>query len=197
MLEIELKFPVDDFEPIRLWLRPRMAHYDVPVQQVDQYYHHPSRDFAKTDEAFRIRRVGTKAWITYKGPRVDAETKSRRELELPLAFDETKDGNLSAADSWHELVLALGFRPAGKVAKTRQSHRLVYERWNVEVALDTVDGLGQFVELETAAGPDDADPARWVLMGLAHDLRLPLNTSERRSYLELLELRRASGELQT
>ena len=44
----------------------------------------PCRDFAQTDEALRIRTVGDTSFVTYKGPKLDATTKTRRELELPL-----------------------------------------------------------------------------------------------------------------
>ena len=70
--------------------------------EVDRYFNHPARDFAETDEALRIRRIGPVNRITYKGPRVDTVTKTRQELELPLV-----EGEKSAAD-WITLLEKLG-----------------------------------------------------------------------------------------
>ena len=64
------------------------ATIEPPVVQVDQYFAHPARDFAQTDEALRLRRVGKQNFITYKGSKIDATTKTRREIELPLAPGE-------------------------------------------------------------------------------------------------------------
>ena len=37
------------------------------VVQRDEYFSHPCRDFAATDEAFRVRRAGDDWFVTYKG----------------------------------------------------------------------------------------------------------------------------------
>jgi len=149
------------------------------VEQVDQYFAHPVRDFARTDEALRIRRVGEHNVITYKGPKIDATTKTRREIELPLAAGG------EAAEEFAELLVALGFRPVATVRKTRTAYALTWQSRPVEVALDSVDGLGTFVEIEAAAaGKSELDSARDAVTSLAAELGL--ESSERRSYLEML-----------
>jgi adenylate cyclase class 2 len=154
--------------------------------QVDTYYSHPCRDFAQTDEALRIRRVGDKAYITYKGPKVDQKTKTRKEIELELVGDA--EGVLDHAT----LLEALGFRPVARVTKKRQTAEIVWEDHPVQIALDDVDSVGKFVELETAAGDDGLDAARQSLGSLAE--RLGLEEGERRSYLELLLLQVAERD---
>lgn len=185
-VEVELKFPVADFAAVVARLDQMSARWHAPVEQVDLYYAHPVRDFAATDEALRIRRVGARAWITYKGPKLDSQTKTRRELELPLVAN-SPEGDVSAADRWHELLAALGFRPAAEVRKLRRACQLEIAGRQIEVACDDVEGLGKFVELETAADSGDLDAARAVLLGVARNFCL--TSGERRSYLELLELR--------
>ena len=54
------------------------------VDQEDTYFSHPARDFAVTNEAFRIRRLGDENRITYKGPRRSGPTKTREEIEIPF-----------------------------------------------------------------------------------------------------------------
>ena len=83
-LEIEQKYPVDDLQQVRKTLEALGATIESPICQVDLYFRHPVRNFVQTDEALRLRQVGEENFITYKGPKIDAETKTRREIELPL-----------------------------------------------------------------------------------------------------------------
>ena len=76
-LEIEQKFRVASHAPIEAALAGLGVALSAPLTQVDCYYAHPQRDFAVTDEAFRIRAVGAENYLTYKGPKLDATTKSR------------------------------------------------------------------------------------------------------------------------
>jgi adenylate cyclase class 2 len=176
--EVEQKFPVADLAEIERRLVQLGVTVGPPVEQVDLYFAHPVRDFAQTDEALRIRRVGSDSFITYKGSKIDPATKTRREIELPLA------GGAAALSRWSELLAALGFRSVAEVAKRRRTGHLEWEGRQVEVALDEVGPLGSFVELEIAANAAEVEPARDCLSALA--AKLGLERSERRSYLELL-----------
>ena len=174
--EVEQKFPVDDMRAVE----GRLGELGVEIAdervEVDCYYNHPARDFAETDEALRIRRIGTGNRITYKGPRIDKTTKTRRELELPLG-----EGR---ADDWAVLLETLGFTPVGEVHKRRRKARVSWQDRTVEVSLDEVTGLGTFVELELVVEEEELDPARRCIAALAAELGL--GKSERRSYLRLL-----------
>src|SRR5438270_12803454 len=68
MLEIEMKFPVADFAGIEQNLRHRQARPDQVREEEDHYFNAPDRDFARTDEALRLRCVGLANVVTYKGP---------------------------------------------------------------------------------------------------------------------------------
>ncbi len=177
-IEVEQKFAVDDHREIQPRLLQLGAHEIDRVEQVDRYFNHPSRDFAQTDEALRLRRVGEANFITYKGPKLDAATKTRREIELPLG-----EGIKHAAE-YAELLAALGFRLSGEVHKTRRIMHMSWQGKSVEIALDSVTGLGSFVELEISADEHEIEPAKAAIASLAAELKLDRN--ERRSYLELL-----------
>src|SRR3954463_14585181 len=91
--EVEQKFRLADVQAAEAKLAQLGAQFDDSIEQVDRYFNHPACDFSQTDEALRLRQVGAENFITYKGPRVDATTKTRQELELPLppcqhAFDQ-------------------------------------------------------------------------------------------------------------
>jgi adenylate cyclase class 2 len=176
--EVEQKHSVSDVAALVSRLKEQGASFGDPIQQSDQYFAHPCRDFAKTDEALRIRTVGSSSFVTYKGPKLDTTTKTRREIELPLDPNDT-DGSRFA-----ELLVALGFTPVAVVRKQRHPFRISLDENNVEGALDDVVGLGSFVELELQADDSTLDAARRTISRLASDL--DIGPSERRSYLELL-----------
>lgn len=188
MYEVEQKFRVADPGVLERRLVALAARFREPVEQVDRYFSHPCRDFARTDEAFRIRRVGDDVAVTWKGPRVDSATKTRREMELGLAEAEPLPGGprggQATLDRWTELLEALGFRRVRDVAKRRRSARVPWQGTEVEVALDSVEGLGDFVELELQAAQGEVPQAIACLGSLARELGC--DGAERRSYLELL-----------
>jgi adenylate cyclase class 2 len=180
--EVEQKFRCAELSDVRERLVALGAVAGEAVVHMDCYYKHPVRDFAQTDEAFRLRRVGERNYLTYKGPKVDATTKTRFEEELRLA-----DG-AEAAASCDAILAKLGFEPAAVVRKQREPLSIEREGLTTEVALDAVDSVGSFVELEIAvAAKNSSDPAveraKSVLAALAAELGLV--DQERRSYLEL------------
>src|SRR5216117_1702023 len=109
MLEVEMKFPRADFARLEGRLAEWRAKAVGPREEVDQYFNAPDRDFASTDEALRLRRVGQANFVTYKGPKRDAQTKTRTEVEVPLA-----EGDQAAAD-FSRLLTHLGYRPVAVV----------------------------------------------------------------------------------
>lgn len=176
--EVEQKFPIRNAAFIEQRLRELGARDGQSMAQVDQYFNHPARDFAKTDEALRLRQIGETNFVTYKGPKLDATTKTRKELELPLP-----DG-ASIAASFAELLQALGFRHVAEVRKLRRTLHLHWQGRDIEIAIDEVSSLGTFLEIELVASEADLDEARKCIASLAAELQL--EDSERRSYLELL-----------
>jgi adenylate cyclase class 2 len=176
--EVEQKHQVTDEAAFLARLHERGVQLEEPIVQSDQYFTHPCRDFATTDEALRIRVVGDKAFVTYKGPKLDTTTKTRREIELPL---DTADHDGSQFAS---LLAALGFTPVAVVRKRRRTFHISIGEFEVEGALDDLDQLGCFVELELQADDEGLENAKRVIVELAANLNL--GPSERRSYLEML-----------
>jgi adenylate cyclase class 2 len=176
--EVEQKFPVADLPALEARLLALGATVAGPHSEIDHYYAHPARDFARTDEALRIRRGDRANSITYKGPKLDSTTKTRREIELVLPPDEEQMAG------WESILAALGFTPVGEVCKYRRKAQVAWQGRRIEASLDEVVGLGTFVELELVTESDDLDAARRCIAALAE--KLGLKGSERRSYLELL-----------
>ncbi|WP_254831125.1 class IV adenylate cyclase [Haloglomus salinum] len=195
MYEVELKVRADHDR-----VRERLAEVEATdaggVTQVDTYYDAPHRDFASTDEALRLRRERpaeggaggerdeggggavpdvdgeTVTKLTYKGPLVEAESKTRREHETEVLDDDEAMAILSG----------LGFEPAATVEKHRRFFR--YEGYTV--TLDRVDGLGEFVEVEAEAEAEAVEAAREGAIAVMADLGLDPGEQIRTSYLGLL-----------
>ena len=166
--EVEMKFRVADMASLESRLVELGATISVAQAEVDVYFAHPARDFARTDEALRIRRKGARNFLTYKGPKIDATTKTRREIDLPLPPDE------ETAQAWTGLLMPWGSPMAGEVRKSRRKAHVVWQGRNVEASLDEVEGLGRFAELELVVEPEGSRrpkrasrrwPRRWDWKG--------------------------------
>lgn len=181
--EVEQKFAAPDLCVVRGKLIALGAKLQSVISQTDTYFAHPARDFAKTDEALRLRQVGDQNLITYKGPRIDAQTKTRRELELPLA------AGAPAFEQFDELLSSLGFSRVLTVRKQREPGLLEWEGLLVHLGLDQVNGLEPFVELEIVACNESLEPAKKAIDRLASALEM--GPADRRSYLEMLLAKRS------
>ncbi len=184
--EVEMKFRSADHDRLRRLLLDRGAEEQPAVEQEDAYLQHPSRDFAQTHEALRLRRIGPENRITYKGARRPGPTKTREEIEI--AFDGGEDAFRGLA----RLFDNLGFRPVGTIRKRRTSFHLDRPPHAMEVALDRAEGLGDFAEIETIARSEDDLPAAQAdVLALADELGL--EQVEPRSYLRMFLETRENG----
>jgi adenylate cyclase class 2 len=172
MIEVEVKVRASHDE-VEERLEELGAVRVAEKTQKDTYFAAPHRDFAQTDEALRVRRENGEAYITYKGPKLDEETKTREEHET----------HVGDAEEARAIFESLGFEEFGTVKK----QRTVYELDGATVTLDDVEGLGEFVEIEIGAeGDAETEEARAEILGTLERLGLNPDNSVRDSYLELL-----------
>jgi adenylate cyclase class 2 len=175
MYEVELKLRAPH-DAVRERLDALGAERVGPVTQTDTYYDAPHRNFAETDEALRIRRERrgdeTTTRVTYKGPLIEAASKTRREVETGVAD----------ADCFDDILDALGFSAAAVVEKERDRYAL----GGYTVTLDTVADLGEFVEIEREVPADEVETVREDAASRLRDLGLDPDDQIRTSYLGLL-----------
>jgi len=168
LLEIEIKSYCDDHEAVIQKLLAMGARQGGMRKERDLYLNHPSRDFRKTGEALRLRKVDDDNTIlTYKGPRLSTMAKTRREEEV----------SVGGFESMLAICSLLGFSPAGSVVKERE----IFMLDDVEICIDRVEDIGNFVELEMKG--IDFERIESELFQLAGELGL--NRFEKKSYLEL------------
>ena len=146
------------------------------VRQDDTYYDAPHREFAETDEAVRLRRCRTDAGetvrLTYKGPLVDAKSKTREEVETDVADGDAVDA----------ILRNLGFEPAATVCKDRER----YELDGYTVTLDAVEDVGEFVEVEIDADEEEIASARDGAYAVLERLDLDPDAQLQTSYLAMV-----------
>ncbi|WP_410764485.1 class IV adenylate cyclase [Haloferax sp. DFSO60] len=190
MYEVEVKVRADH-AAVREELHDAGAKRVNRVVQTDTYYDAPHKDFAETDEALRLRNesryddsedgddnesrsdtiVDDVTRLTYKGPLVDEQSKTRREYETDVADGETMDA----------ICEAVGFAPAATVEKERER----FELDGYTVSLDAVSELGEFVEVEVEV-ESDVDSAREGAFSVLRTLGLEPDDQIRTSYLGML-----------
>ena len=186
MYEVELKVRAEH-DPVRERLAALGASHIGRVTQVDTYYNAPDRDFAVTDEALRVRREtdhgearttgdgdAGRVLLTYKGPLVDDNSKTREEAE-------TRVGNGKAV---RDILAGLGYDAAAAVRKERDRYALS----DCRVTLDRVAELGEFVEVEyhDAVSESGIDGARAAVRNRLDELGLDPEAGIQTSYLGLV-----------
>ena len=169
MIEIEIKARAGHRQLKKL-LADMGAVFTGVEDHSDTYYNAPHRDFAQTDEALRIRSVNGRSVLTYKGQKLDSISKTREEFETEV------DGNNTAS-----ILKALGFFESGNVSKKRE----IFNKDDITIVLDSVQGLGEFVEVEIVADSDN-DEAKIKLFAFLEELGIKQEDTIRTSYLEMV-----------
>ena len=166
--EIELKAYYDNEEELRSKLESLGAVSVSKLEEEDVYFSHPSRNFAETGEAFRLRKSGHDFCFTYKGPRHSSGIKIREEIEFSV-------GDYSAA---YAMLEKLSFIPRGKVKKVRE----IFAYSDITICLDDVEEVGKFIEIEKIGSDKSAIEQEILLIAQ----KLGISRLEKRSYLTML-----------
>lgn len=187
MIEVEVKLPVFDRESTEQRLSSMGFIREKLVRETDIYFNNEIRDFRKTDEALRIRSCDnlqtgeSKAVITYKGPKLDNISMTRKELE-------TEVGD---ADICGDILASVGFYPVFPVKKLRQYYYLE----TMTACVDQVEGLGDFLELEVIVSEEkDREEALSQIESLLEGMGRNMEETTRVSYLSMLQKKVAEGE---
>ncbi len=178
MFEVELKYriPQELYDKVVREITSKWR-FLYEVEEHDIYLAHPCRNFAETDEALRIRveRKGERSRVvlTYKGPRMGGEGKTREELST-----EVED-----LDNCLKIFERLGFKKVLEILKRRK----VYSKENYTLTLDDVEGLGKFIEIECVTNSRDLiDECVRNIKKVAEELGLDDSLIEKKTYLELM-----------
>ena len=173
MIEVEVKAKIGSFEEMEKRLEGLGAIKSKTEFQEDIYLASPIVDFAKTDEALRIRTTDNDTFITYKGPKLNDKAKTRKEIEMKIEDTAKAKG----------IFAEIGFKEVRTVRKNRQ----YYDYENFEISLDDVEGLDPYMEIEIAMDDnEDYTEAQNMIFKLFEKLDIA-EGFETTSYMELLE----------
>lgn len=170
-LEIEAKFKLEKVEDVERRVK-EIADFIIDKIEEDIYFNFKFRDFSKTDEALRLRKDVEGVTLTYKGPKIDKETKTREEIKVRI-FPEDYEKMIHVLEKF-------GFKEFAQVRKKRT----IYRTGKALICLDHLDELGDFIEIEVE--DSDLKRAKGEIFNLAKILGIEKAESIRKSYLELL-----------
>lgn len=188
MIEVEVKLKIDSAESIEKKLIELGFKKGQTLQEIDYYYNGVDRDFRASGEALRLRLVESLdgsavvadrpgeplIQMTYKGPKLDNVSMSRVEHQV----------NIDNFETMLSILSSLGYKPVEPVIKLRRE----LFREEICACVDTVDGLGDYLELEIMADEESQrenalDKISVVLKQLGYSISDTTTTS----YLSMLE----------
>ena len=178
-IEVEIKLKIKDKKELEKRLLEIGFSEGDMVSESDTYYTSEYHDFAKLDEALRIRSIenlttGEKeAVITYKGAKLDKKSMARKELETTVG-----DAGICRG-----ILTNIGFSPVPAVEKVRKHFR----KDEITACVDSVKNLGDFLELEwIIAKENEREAALRELEKILKQLGYSMEDTTRRSYLSML-----------
>lgn len=168
--EIKIRTTEDEFLQLEYYLN-RNAEFKNETHQLDTYYQPKHRPFLKVDgsditEWIRIGIRGNKKIINYKKW---YDNKYCDEYEVEIDDEE----------NMNKIFLTLGLEEIAVVDKTRKTF-LYQDKY--EIALDYVENLGYFVEIEVKKYSESALAEYDKLLRIAKSLNLNLNNIDKRGY---------------
>ena len=192
MIEVEIKVKISNPDEMRKEFKGKNGVYKCSLLHEDTYFNMPEglRDFRKSDEALRIRKSTefnrdnkgskkqTRYFLTYKGAKLNSDTKTREELETSI--EEGK--------KIKEILKILGFREIFTVKKERELYLFDYQNYHIEALIDFLPNLkSHFIEVECQTeSEEDVGVTQEVLFNFLGDFGIKKEESIIKSYLELI-----------
>lgn len=141
MIEVEVKLKINSVEDVISKLKELGFSEAEMLRETDTYFDNKEGAIRHSDRALRIRETynynsdNSCCQINFKDKKYDNKSMSRPEFET-----EVND-----AESMIKIINGLGFFPVEpKVIKKRQ----ILKSSSISACVDTVEGLGNFLELE-------------------------------------------------
>ncbi len=192
LIEVEVKAHIENLEFFEEQLKNKRYKYKSSLNHEDTYYNMPHglRDFIESDEALRIRKsiefskndkeIPKKInyYLTYKGKKLDNNTKTRKEIEIKV-----EDG-----DTLKELLTIIGFIEVLTIKKERQLYKTLYKNYEIEILIDYIPLLTQyFLEVEIGTElEENIEETKQILFEFLDFFHIKKKDSIRKSYLELV-----------
>lgn len=174
MIEVELKAHVSDMSRIKQNVGS-FATFVRDFDKFDSYWHGPDWRFARGTKGFRIRKDDATVIVTYKTKRNESGIEINKETEF----------SVSDMDAFLSFITRIGCEPFYQKRKTGSAYN--YEDYLIELV--TVEGIGDFIEVEKLLDKEDPHTLSEVLGMLKTILSragVDVKDIEARSYSELI-----------
>ena len=183
MIEVEVKVSVKCIKDVEEKLQKSGFIKAKCVKESDVYFDNSCNEIKNNDQALRIRSCKDLSddvetcFLTFKGPKMDNLSMTRKELEMQV----------ECAEVGKEILVSLGYNQIYPVIK----HRQYYHKNSMTACLDRVEGLGDFLELEIIVNREDEKPETLNrLMDLLKELGYGEEDIIRESYLSMIQTKR-------
>lgn len=181
MVEVEIKLKIDSVDTIKSKLLALGFAECGTLVETDTYFDNRNGDIRSSDNALRIRKTVNKetgssfAQINFKEKKLDNKSMSRHEYE----------SDVTDAEAISHILEGLGYRPVSPlVIKTRRE----LKSSDINACIDTVEGLGDYLELETMTESEaDRESALAKLEDVLCKLGYSLSDTTTTSYLSALQ----------
>ena len=161
-IEVEIKVKVDSLDEIRKKVE-KIGKLVKAIRQVDEYYVPCQRDFFANKphpiEWLRIRTNPDKSIFEY-----DLSINKKENGEQDSC--EEYETEVSSPDELRKILKFLDFKSVITVDK----HREYWQCGDIEVALDHIEGLGDFIEAEANGDFSDVVEAKKVCIEFLENL---------------------------
>ncbi len=168
MLEKEFKFKIENKDEIIRKLFSLNFNDLGENKQEDIYFDTEDLKLFNQGKALRIRKEGKHFYLTYKNKVIRKRPKIRKELTIRL--------NERQLRVMIEILNELGYNESLKIIKKRRE----FEKGKIKVAIDEVEGLGNFLEVEYESEKDAKE--------LLSNLGLKIKNAIGLTYAEMLKI---------
>ena len=171
-IEIEIKFPLKNVEQVASFLNNSAEKKTDKATQVDTYFTPAHKNFLEPNYPFqwlRVREINEAVILNYKHFYPENEKKTDYCDEFEVNMDKPTIKNI---------LERLEFKKLVEVKKERVSW--MYK--GVEVSIDRIKELGEFIELEITTHFDDPKTAKEHLYKLVEEIGAMVGEEDYRGY---------------
>lgn len=151
-IEVEIKIAIDNFEEIKTKVFA-IGKFIKSIHQIDDYYNPSHKDFLgqkpQPTEWLRLRTNPDKVIFEY-------DKAVNMQADGNYEYAEEYETEISNKEEFTKILSFLDFKKAVTVDKQRE----YWDCGDLEIALDRIKDLGDFIEVEAKGSFNSADEAR-------------------------------------
>jgi len=174
MIEVEIRSIVKDAVALESLLRKKCV-FAKEKHQVDEYFLHPCRDFYANPEMFEYLRIRS-------DPKVSFEYMKCHRKNGIKTHTEEFETDIKDPVILKEILLYLGFKSLAVVEKNRK----YFDFKDFEFCLDSIKGLGFFLEVEAKKDLGGIDKTKQACIDVLKELCIEFIPTPEKGYPDMV-----------